>query len=361
MVFLEQGIILSIDDSWRAVQVATIKIGNRNIKGLLYNYLVGIGEIGDKVVVNTNALRLSLGTGGYGFVTHIIDKYPQYKTSYGHIIKNRYTPFQIAVDALDDPKSPYHDVFNKYDDIDRMPVIVADLHSALLPICLGILYDAQYRKNKINIVYIMVDSASLPVFFSKTVSQLLNNDIINAVISTEQSFGGTHEVSTIINALIAAKYILKADVCIVIQGPGNVGTDTKYGFSGIKLSSVIHYVDILNGINVGMLRISSSDKRKRHYGISHHSLTLFDKLINSSVTLPLPNVQGDKFWNTIYQDIDTLTKKHNIIKVDIDFDIDILLKSQSIPLETMGRSYKDDIAYFLIAVTVGYYVRKSIL
>ena len=54
------------------------------------------------------------------------------------------------------------------------------------------------------------------------------------MISAGQSFGGDLEAVTVHSALLGAKHVVGADVTIVIQGPGNLGTGTGWGFSGVQ-------------------------------------------------------------------------------------------------------------------------------
>src|SRR6266567_4541195 len=49
----------------------------------------------------------------------------------GHLVKARYTPLQATVLGADEQGSAYHEVLRDADDLGGMPVVVADLHSAL--------------------------------------------------------------------------------------------------------------------------------------------------------------------------------------------------------------------------------------
>ena len=96
-----------------------------------YNYiqLTGNVEVGDEVVVNTTAVELSLGTGGFHFVIANFSRPESKLTEGGHIMKLRYTPFQIKVDSVEEQGSPYHDIFNDFVCLEGMPVAVGTLHS----------------------------------------------------------------------------------------------------------------------------------------------------------------------------------------------------------------------------------------
>ena len=58
------------------------------------------------------------------------------------------------------------------------------------------------------------------------------------------------------SALLAARQVLEAEVVVVAQGPGNLGTDTRWGFSGVACGEAVNAVGVLGGRPVGCLRIS---------------------------------------------------------------------------------------------------------
>ena len=89
------------------------------------------------MLLNTTALELGLGTGGYALVVAIPDRLPAGPGLAGHLVKARYTPLQAMVAGADEQGSPHHDVLRDADDIDGMPVVVADLHSALPAVLAG--------------------------------------------------------------------------------------------------------------------------------------------------------------------------------------------------------------------------------
>ena len=52
-------------------------------------------------------------------------------------------PLQAVVLGTDEQDSPYHETLRSADDIAAMPVVVADLHSALAPVLAGLYHDAE--------------------------------------------------------------------------------------------------------------------------------------------------------------------------------------------------------------------------
>src|SRR5437588_1189439 len=64
---------------------------------LAFPSLVGDPRIGDRVLLNTGALDLGLGTGGFALVVALPDRLPADREEPGHIVKARYTPLQVTV------------------------------------------------------------------------------------------------------------------------------------------------------------------------------------------------------------------------------------------------------------------------
>ena len=107
------------------------------VRALAYPELTGAPEPGDRVLLNTSALDLGLGTGGYALVVAVPDRLPADPDGPGHLVKARYTPMQVCVQGADEQGSPYHDALRDADDLGGMPVVVADLHSALPAVLAG--------------------------------------------------------------------------------------------------------------------------------------------------------------------------------------------------------------------------------
>ena len=108
-----------------------------------------------------------------------------------------------------------------------------------------------------------------------------------------QAFGGDLEAVTLHSGLLAARHVLGADVAVVIQGPGNLGTDTRWGFSGVAAGEAVNAVAALGGRPIGGLRVSEADARARHRGLSHHSSTAYGRVALAPADLVLPVLPGE--------------------------------------------------------------------
>ncbi|RKD34554.1 hypothetical protein BET03_01630 [Thermohalobacter berrensis] len=342
MLSLKIGIVDEIYKQWEDITWIKVKIGNKEEQAVNYNKLTGGIKKGDKVVINTTAVDLSLGTGGTHFVIYNLSVKDKKLKGEGHIIKLRYTPMQFKCFAAEEQESPYHNIIKKFKSLNGLIVAVGTLHSMLGPVAAMI----KWLKPNVKITYIMTDGGALPLPFSLTVKELKEKGIIDKTITIGHSFGGDYECINIYTGLIVAKEVIKSDVVIITMGPGIVGTGTKYGFSGIEQGYILDAVNTLQGKSFAIPRISFKDKRLRHSGLSHHTITNLNEITYSRVNLILPILDNEKNKIILNQiESSKIPKKHNIMFVD-GSQIEKALRYFRLNITTMGRKYFDDKEYF---------------
>jgi hypothetical protein len=330
-----------------------VTVDGDSIRALAYPALVGLPRVGDRVLLNVGALEAGLGTGGYALVVAIPDRLPQDDGDmHGHIVKSRYTPLQVMVASADEQGNAQHETLRSADSLATMPVVVADLHSALPAVLAGIQSSfGTDRGFELRVAYVMSDGGALPAWFSRTVAGLREAGWLAATITTGQSFGGDLEAVTVHSGLLTARHVVDADIAIVAQGPGNLGTGTKWGFSGVAAGEAINAAAALDGRPVASLRISFADPRERHQGVSHHSLTAYGRvaLAPADVVLPdLPEPQASR----LAADTAPLADRHRLITVPLD-GLNEALRGCPVPLSTMSRTLDQDLEYFLAAAAAG--------
>ncbi|MBZ2173768.1 DUF3866 family protein [Schnuerera sp. xch1] len=354
--------------SYRKARVVEIEKEEQNIswvkvetdknisKAINYNDITGTINVDDVVIVNTTAVELSLGTGGFHFVIHNYSNEYKKLEGKGHIMKLRYTPLQIKCLAAEEEDSKYFQFFKNFTSLDNHICIIGTLHSMLAPIVSSLKW---FDKN-INVNYIMTDGGSLPLHFSNTVRTLKEKKLLNNTISIGHAFGGDLECTNIYTGLIAAKEILKGNVTVITMGPGIVGTGTKYGFSGIEQGQIVDAVNTLGGNPIIVPRISFKDPRERHIGISHHTRTVLSEIAQTAGKVIIPTLEEDKL-NIIKKQIQKLKihKKHQIIYEKGDNIIDAM-NHFNLKVTTMGRNYEKDKEFFLTLGAVGSYVIKEL-
>ena len=144
----------------------------------------------------------------------------------------------------------------------------------------------------------MSDGGALPLWFSRTVSGLREAGWLAATVTVGQAFGGDLEAVTLHSGLLAARLVLGCDVVVVTQGPGNLGTGTRWGFSGVAAGEAVNAAAVLRGRPVAALRVSAADPRARHRGVSHHSLTAYGRvaLAAADVVVPVSPVPSAPRW-----------------------------------------------------------------
>ncbi len=338
--------MLRLGRQWPGAIELDVEVDGATVPALAYPLLTGTPEPGDTALLNTTALHLGLGTGGRALVVALPGRLPLDRTGPGHLVKARYTPLQAVVLGVDEQDSPHHSVIAEASTLDAMPVVIADLHSALPAVVAGVLVDRPAAR----IAYVMTDGGALPLWFSHTLRDL--SPLLCGTVTTGQSFGGDLESVTLHTGLLAARHVLRADVAIVTQGPGNLGTATPWGFSGVSAGEAINAVAALGGRPVAALRLSDADPRDRHRGVSHHSLTAYGRVALARADVVIPTGLSADLAARVGEDIAPLRARHDIVLVDTRGLVEAL-RNLRIELSTMGRGLEEDLGYFLACAAAG--------
>ena len=348
MVRWRRAVVTAVLRDWPGGRELDVDVDGSLMRALAYVDLVGIPAVGDLVLLNVNAQMMGLGTGGYALVVAIPDRLPADRPAGpGHLVKARYTPLQTTVLGVDEQESEHHEALREADDLDAMPVVVADLHSALAPVLAGLLADAPH----VRAAYVMTDGGALPLAFSHAYAELRGLGWLHGSVTVGQAFGGDLEAVTLQTGLLAARHVLDADVAVVTQGPGNLGTGTRWGFSGVASGEAVNAVAALEGRPVAALRISQADPRPRHLGISHHSLTAYGRVALSRADIVLPDLPAP-FGDLVRDAAEPLRARHHVVRVDTA-GLDTALRRCPVDLSTMGRGLDDDWAYFIGCAAAG--------
>ena len=344
MIRIRRGAVIKIISNHGNTTIVNVSYDGKIEKTINYNNLTGHIMLHDIVYINTSANYLNLGSGGYNYV--IINETRGSTldiNDIGHIMKLRYTPYQIKCNYPYEKNSEYSNEIEKFKSLDNMIVISGELHSMLVPTA----YCLKFLKPDIKITYIMTDGGSLPIDFSFNVNKLKAIDIISSTITYGNSYGGDMEALNIYDALVIAKTILKCDIIIITMGPGAVGTGTKYGFSGIEQGNIIDAVNTFHGIPVVIPRLSFNDLRERHYGISHHTLTVLSEITKTKAYITFPVIETNKM-NYIKKQLEEqkINDKHYIKYINSNV-LYSAIEYYKFRCTTMGRSFSQDREFFL--------------
>jgi Protein of unknown function (DUF3866) len=345
-----RGTVVSVGSSWPGAVELVVDVDGTATPAVAYPPMVGEPLVGDVVLLNVTALELGLGTGGYALVVALPDRLPPDAPEDGHLVKARYTPQQVSTHGVDAQESPHHGVLVDADSLDGMPVVIADLHSALPAVLAGLRLD----RPQTRVVYVMTDGGALPLWTSRTVAGLRDAGWLAATVSVGQAFGGDLEAVTLHTGLLAAHLVLEAELVVVAQGPGNLGTGTRWGYSGVAAGEAVNAVAALAGRPIASLRISDADPRTRHRGISHHSRTAYGRVARAAADVVLPDLD-EPLATAVAGDLAEIVGGpvgHRIVTVPSAGLLDAL-RASPVALSTMGRSLGEDSAYFIAAAAAG--------
>jgi Protein of unknown function (DUF3866) len=348
---------------WAGAVELEVAVDGATMRALAYPAMTGEPVPGDRVLLNTGALELGLGTGGYALVVALPDRLPADTDGPGHLVKARYTPMQAIVPGADEQGSAQHESLAEADDLDGMPVVVADLHSALPAVLAAYLADragaalpggiggSPLAALPPRVAYVMLDGGALPAWYSRTVATLRELGWLAGTVTVGQAFGGDLETVTLHSGLLAARHVLQAELAVVAQGPGNLGTGTRWGFSGVACGEAVNAAAVLGGMPVASLRISQADPRPRHRGISHHSRTAYGRVALARADVVVPELPGD-FGAEVTAAAAEFASRHRLVLVDVAGLAEVLAACP-VPLSSMGRGFDADPAYFLAAAAAG--------
>ena len=299
----------------------------------LFNYpqLLGSLHEGDLVLINTQALELGLGTGGFGFACAalpkaVVQNYPQLLSQLQHnaaqmhqaadqsrrIVKMRYNPFQYLVQSLEAQESALHSSLKDRVCFKQLgyPVISCELHSQSL----AVIASLKSLDPQLKIAYIMTDEASLLAAQAMMLDKFIKQKLIDECICVGQALAcherGDKDAVSLASALLAAEE-LTCDCAIVSMGPGSVGTGTALGTTALAQAEALNTTASLGGSPLCCLRASSADKRERHLGISHHSKTVLQQFCLRPVLCALPDLskieglseENKKGWDRQVQEL----------------------------------------------------------
>lgn len=344
-----QGEVTEIVNRRNGMTEIVVKVKGTFALAVNYDLLTGEIEIGDQVELNTGAITLGLGTGGRHFVMH--NAKSRLKNSLpGHIMKLRYTPWQISCLSVEEENSPYRDKIINFKSLNRLPVIICSLHSMLPLAAAACSLSAPHKR----IVYLMTEGGALPLAFSETAAKLKEAGIIVGTVTAGNAFGGDLEAVNNYTGMVAAKEVLQADCIIAGMGPGIVGTGTKYGFSGLEQGELINCVNILGGTPVTIPRLGFFDRRTRHYGISHHTLTVLSEIALTHSLVVLPKLDTEKRDFVLNQlKLAGILQKHSVIEKECSLAAYEYLQELEIKVTTMGRGIDEAKEFFQTCFAAG--------
>ncbi len=320
--------------------------------------LVGASRQGDEVVVNVQALDLGLGSGGFDIV-HVnltrglsADGAPD-----AHVMKLNYTSLQHAVACVEEQELllPL-----------EKPVAVLALHGQLAAVAWAF---AEARPGG-RLGFVQTPGGALPGGHSRTVLTLRERGLLAGHLTAGAAHGGEGEAVTTAGALHHGLRTLGWDAAVCGPGPGIVGSSSPLGHGGMHALDSAHIALALGAPTLLVARMSSADRRPRHRGISHHTLTVLDLLLEP-VTVALPagihspvgadlraglgsvfGASDSQFKPQMALDVERPARmaRHDWRRAPVDMPAYL---ASGLPAETMGRVLLEDPLFFGAALAGG--------
>jgi hypothetical protein len=348
MIRIRTGRVLEVLSERPGVQELRVEVEGAEARAICYPPLSGPVAAGDRVVLNTTAVDLGLGTGGDHFVIAIEPQPDRDPDPPGHVMKLRYTPLQAKVQTAEEQGSPHHQALADAHSLRGVPVVCAPLHSMLGAVAAGARAAGAER-----IVHVMTDGAALPASYSRQLAELRDAGLISSVVTTGHAFGGDVEAVNLFSGLLVARIVEEADVIVVSDGPGKVGTNTPFGASEVAGGAALNATHALEGRAVAALRVSFADPAYRHHGLSPHSITVLSRVALASCHVAVPTLedaQREVVWRGLREA--KLHERHQLVEVTGAPAVE-LMAERGVHGQTMGRPQSADPAFFLAAGAAG--------
>lgn len=303
--------------------------------------LLGEMREGDEVIVNTVALDLGLGSGGFD-VVHV--NLTRGLESPGapddeHVIKLNYTSLQHPVTPTETAGCNAFYTHRREKTLHPMAVLVIPLHGHLAPAA----WAAAQVESRLRVGYVQTGGGALPGTLSRDVAELRRRGLLCGHVTAGPAYGGEHEAISVAGALDAAAG-LGWDAAIAGPGPGIIGSDTALGHGGIAALDTAHAALALGLPTLLSPRLSSADPRDRHKPVSHHTLTVLDLLL-APVQIPAP--AGEAVLTILAE---AASNRHQLLEAPADLSG---YEEAGLPARTMGRSIAEDPLFFAAALASG--------
>jgi len=316
-------------------------------RAVCYPALCGACTVADRVLLNTTAVDLALGTGGLHFVVArgeasgvVFDS-----ASGGHIMKLRYTPLQVDVVSVESQESQHHETMRAATSLGGMPVVCCGLHSQVPLVAASV----KGADPNLKVAYCMTDEAALALPLSDVIRASRREGLLDTTVSCGQAFGGEYEAVNLHSGLLAARHVARADVAIVAIGPGVVGTATPFGHGGVAQGEALNSVVSLGGTPISVLRLSFADARSRHRVVSHHSLAALTQISLAPVRVAVPGLPQE-YAEQVEHALESAGVWDRHMRADAPA---VTPDLHGIHVTTMGRGLQDDPSFFAAAFAAG--------
>ncbi len=237
--------------------------------------LVGSAQVGDEVIVNVEALDLALGSGGFDIVHVNLTRGLDAAGEPGaNVMKLNYTSLQHAVAPVEDARLAA---------APRAPRGRAGAARAACRGGVGLRAGRSRRAPRLCANKRRSAAGRALAHGAHAARAGIARRASHSRRSIWRGGRGDHDGGRTAPRLRGLDW----DAAVCGPGPGIVGSSSVLGHGGMAALDSAHVSLALGCRTLLVARMSTSDDRERHRGISHHTLTVLDLLLDP-VTVALP-------------------------------------------------------------------------
>jgi hypothetical protein len=340
LLTLRRGRVVAAADPEGPMQELEVDLGGTRRPALAEISLHAVARVGDDVVVNTAAVDLELGSGGYDIVHANLTRGLGLPGEPGaHVMKLNYTSLQHAVNPVEE-RSPGEIAGPSAGSaggsaaglLDGAPVAVLFLHGQLAPLAWAFGESAPGAR----LGFVQTAGGALPGGLSKVVRELRERGLLAGHLAAAPAYGGAQgDAITTAGALQHGFAALHWHAAVCGPGPGILGSGTRLGHGGLIALESAHTAAALGCRVVVAPRRSGGDPRERHQGLSHHTRTMLELALAPFVVAGAAEPGLDRHsWRPGKADLDGYA-------------------ASGLPARTMGRSIAEDPEFFAAALAAG--------
>ncbi len=384
MLKLRRATVLQAGSADGPEQDLTISLAGERREAIADVGLIGASVQGDEVIVNVQARDLGLGSGGFDIVhVNLTRGLAGEGVEGAHVMKLNYTSLQHAVRPVEDtlrglaPDGADNQLDAGPDGqggregelvqlpLDQ-PVAVLALHGQLAAVAWAF---AQALPDA-RLGFVQTGGGALPGGHSRTVRTLRERGLLVGHLTAGAAYGGEGEAVSTAGALHHGLRTLGWDAAVCGPGPGIVGSSSSLGHGGMNALDSAHTAIALGASTLLVARMSSADGRPRHRGLSHHTLTVLDLLLEP-VTVALPagirspagadlrarlgsvfGASTERVKPQLELDVERPARmaRHDWRRAPVDMPAYL---ASGLPAETMGRMLLEDPLFFGAALAGG--------
>ncbi|MFM9022635.1 MAG: DUF3866 family protein [Solirubrobacterales bacterium] len=325
---LRRATVLSSEDCVEGAEqrlVAEVEgLGER--EAISDSSLYGLSQAGDEVIVNVQAGELGLGSGGFDIVHANLTRGLTGEGLDGaHVMKLNYSSLQHAVVPVEDEEPPA---------VGGRPVAACLLHGQLAPLAWAFSQAAPQA----TLGLVQGAGGALPGNHSRTVVELRRRGLLGGFITAGPAYGGELEAITGAGAIAHGLGVLGWDAVVCAPGPGIIGSGSRLGNGALAAAEALHAAIGLEALAILVPRLSDSDPRERHRGVSHHTRTVASLVLGPGlVAWPQGSEAGQ---------LGELAAREG--QADLAG-----YAASGLPTSTMGRSIEEDPAFFAAGLAGG--------